>query len=216
MSNPWLTGFPFGSGSYPAGIQPWSGLPVAVSDGLAFYTPGQTISAEGLNYRFNQIENAVLYNASAVGNYHLVSINSYNPGTPSAWTGTSYSSGAVVTIDTFTVQPGDVIEVTAAGQVEPGPPATGFPCIVNGNIQLAVKEGSGAFVQFGSQAISSQYATSTSTTDGVPGTAIGTHTVGAGVTSVAIGVNGYSPNGGGAQVVFGLPNYIVKIWRPNP
>src|SRR5690348_7988621 len=42
------------AGSYPAGSNPWSGQPVVVAPGsINYWTPGQTLPAEILNYLLN-------------------------------------------------------------------------------------------------------------------------------------------------------------------
>lgn len=216
MGNPYTTGFPFGTGNFPTGANPWSGQTAAVADGLAFYTPGTALQAEGLNYRFNQIENAILYNAAAVGAFNLVGVTNINIGNQ-GWTASSFVSGNTVTVATFPCQAGDMFEVISGGVLAPVGPASGYPQNINGTVSLTSKDGAGSITTFGTQITANQYSTSSADSNGVPGSAFGFHTVGTGVTSWTLGINGYVAGGTGvAEVVYGLPGFNVKQYRANP
>ncbi len=223
MANPWLTGMPWANGNYPSFPgKPWSLQPMCIAPGFNYFVPtlAYAPTATELNYMFNQRDKAIQYNAAAVGNYNLVAVTQYTPGTPAAWTSAAFVAGSAVAVSgALACVAGDVFEVTATGDLQPGGPAAGYPLIQTGTIQLASKEGAGAFTQFGSLMTASQYMTSAATSYGFPGTCVGTHVISGGVVLWTLGVNGFASGGiggGGPQVVLGLPGFVVKQWRPNP
>jgi hypothetical protein len=115
------------STNYPAGSQPWSGNPVAIIPGVAYWTPNQTLPAPALNYAIWALatECQDLYNNVSVAPYNVLedvynsggSFDSYISGLLAAtaqtgWNATTYTASDAVQFGALSIatQVGDVID----------------------------------------------------------------------------------------------------------
>lgn len=228
--NPWLTGFPWaGTTDYPAGTDPWAGTPTCVLPTYTYFTPGLTAAptAQELNYMFNQRDQAIAYNAAAVG---IEAVIEDRTGTAdggwgtlyfnAAWTGAGYvpadAEGLASTVVATVV--GDVIEVTFSSSVQ-------MTCGLSGaTIATSVAIGYAAngltFTNFVGGEASRQKVYSATEEDIAPITLIGRHIIGAGEAGTfVVGVNGCVPVGLADVGNWGLATaWSVRIrhLRPNP
>lgn len=223
MSNPYISGFPFGVGNYPTGASPWSGQTAAQSDGLAFYTPGNTLQAQGLNYRFNQIENAILYvNRFARDDtkYVLADMNTnlvYTGG--SGWGAISGTYDSVIADlhveyqDVIAaVLPNDIVEVTLAQTMK----YNGTAGLGVGHVRLEWLEtgaGGTSTTKFDTPE-TDQVFKGTTTVTWVPLTLVGRRII-ATAGQFKIALNGHVDNAGSAGDWYTLGGALTwRLWRP--
>lgn len=194
--NPYLTNMPWAGGTYSTSlVGPWAGQPMDVQPASNFWVPGNPIAAEDLNYKLNQIENALLYSIGS----GLVGI-----------TGASGASGTVST--------GTIVPITALALSFPGAKAGD---IISFNLNATIQATYTTFVTVYGQDTggTSQVVLGGTQIIGMTGPlgVTGTWTVGA-VGGGGAGTTVLTPNiqaiSGTGQLYGNLNNFTATWYRP--